>query len=266
MNFFINNSAFKDLIFCIKNYFAWSFLAYFDLKLKYRRTFLGPWWVVLGVAISSSAMCFLWSVIFGMDWKTYLTYLFSGFVIWLWISELVSEASQIFVSYSSKFIKAYPTPPLFYVFRKCFLSLLLFLHHIPLIIVLVLFINHKIELNVLYSLPLGIFLVFLNSIFFTANIGMLSARFRDLAPLISSLIPPLFLLTPVLWKPEMLGNYQSYVYLNPFTYFVGIVRNDLIGLHFDIFIWVGAILITLIQLIAFSILYSRKSKRIIFWI
>ena len=50
---------------------------------------------------------------------------------------------------------------------------------------------------------------------------------------------PMLLLTPVLWKPEMLGEYASLVYYNPFTYFIGIIRNDLIGLEFDIKIWIG---------------------------
>ena len=266
MNFFINNIAFKDLIYTIKNYYSWSYLSYFDLKLKYRRTFLGPWWVVLGIAISATAMCFLWSTIFNLYWKSYLTYLFSGFIIWMWISQLVIDAPEVFTASASKYIKAYPNPPIFYVFRKCFFSLLLFLHHIPLIIIVCLLVNYRIDLSVLYSLPIGLLIIFINSIFFSTNIGMISARYRDFDPLIKSLMPPMLLLSPVLWKPEMLGDYASFIYLNPFTYFIGIVRNDMIGLEFDVYIWIGAILITFFQLIVFLSLYSAKSKRIVFWV
>ena len=265
MNFFKNNLAAKDFIFSIKNYYSWSYLSYFDLKLKYRRTFLGPWWVVLGIAISATAMCFLWSTIFSLDWKSYLTYLFSGFIIWMWISQQIIDAPEVF-SDAAQYIKAYPNNPLFYVFRHCFSSFLLFLHHIPLIILISLFVNHKIDLIVLFSLPLGLLIVFINSILFSSNIGMLAARYRDIDPLIKSLMPPMLLLTPVLWKPEMLGAYLSYVYINPFTYFVGILRNDLIGLDFDIYIWIGALIITIFQLLFFLILYSKKNKRIVFWV
>ena len=59
---------------------------------------------------------------------------------------------------------------------------------------------------------------------------MLGARYRDIEPTVKSLMPPMLLLTPILWKPEMLGEYSFLIYANPFTYFVGIVRNDLIGL------------------------------------
>ena len=266
MDFFRKNCAINDIIFSLKNYYAWSYLSYFDLKLKYRRTFLGPWWVVLGIAISATAMCLLWSTIFNLDWKNYLTYLFSGFIIWMWISQQVIDAPDVFSGVSSKYIKAYPNPPIFYVFRKCFLSFLLFLHHLPLIVVVVLLVNNRIESSVFYSLPIGLLIIFINAILFTANIGMLSARYRDIDPLIKSLMPPMLLLTPVLWKPEMLGDYAHYIYFNPFTYFVGIIRNDLIGLDFDMTIWTGALIITLIQIFIFLFLYSRKSKRIVFWV
>ena len=79
-------------------------------------------------------------------------------------------------------------------------------------------------------------------------------------------MPPMLLLTPVLWKPEMLGDYSSCVYLNPFTHFVGIVRHDLIGLEFDAKSWIGAFLMTILQIFIFIILYSKKSKRIVFWV
>ena len=266
MNFFLNNIAVKDILSALKNRYAWTYLSYFDLKLKYRRTFLGPWWVVLGIAISATAMCFLWSTIFNLEWKEYLVYLFSGFIIWMWISQQVIDASEVFSGSSSSYIKAYPNPPIFYVFRKCYLSFLLFLHHIPLILLVTLVVNKTLEFEIIYLLPLGLLIVFINSVLFTTNIGMISARYRDIDPLIKSLMPPMLLLTPVLWKPEMLGEYAAYIYLNPFTYFVGIVRNSLIGLEFDSIIWVGSIVITLFQLIIFFFLYSRKRNRIAFWV
>lgn len=266
MIFSQNNVAISDFITTLKKNYIWVYLSYFDLKLKYRRTFLGPWWVVLGIAMSASALCFLWSTIFKLEWQSYLTYLFSGFIIWTWISELVTDAPIVFYGETSKYIKAYPNPPLFYVFRKCFLSFLLFLHHLPLIIILSLFINKGLSSYVIFTLPAGLMLLFINSIFFVSIIGMLAARYRDIEPLVKALMAPMLLLTPVLWKPEMLGDNATLVYLNPFTYFIGIIRNDLIGLEFDIKIWIGAIAISIIQLIIFLILYSKKSKRIVFWV
>ena len=77
---------------------------------------------------------------------------------------------------------------------------------------------------------------------------------------------PMFLLTPVLWKPEMLGENVIWVYLNPFTYFVGILRNDITGMEFDIYVWIGSLTITFINIIIFLFIYSSKKNRLIFWL
>ena len=124
----------------------------------------------------------------------------------------------------------------------------------------------NIDLRVIFTLPLGMLLIFINSVLYTSIIGIFSARYRDVEPTIKALMAPMLLLTPVLWKPEMLGEYINYIYLNPFTYMVGIIRNDLIGQEFDVYIWYGAFAITIAQLIFFLIIYSLKKNRIVFWV
>jgi ABC-2 type transport system permease protein/lipopolysaccharide transport system permease protein len=124
----------------------------------------------------------------------------------------------------------------------------------------------EINPRVILTLPLSIFLIFINSVLYSATIGIISARYRDVEPTIKALMAPMLLLTPVLWKPEMLGEYINYIYINPFTYFIGIVRNDLIGDKFDIYVWYGAIIITILQLLLFLIVYSAKRNRIVFWV
>ena len=124
----------------------------------------------------------------------------------------------------------------------------------------------EISSRVFLTLPLAVFLIFINSVLYSATIGIISARYRDVEPTIKALMAPMLLLTPVLWKPEMLGEYINFVYINPFTYFIGIVRNDLIGDVFDIYVWYGAIAITFIQLILYLLLYSAKRNRIVFWV
>ena len=62
MNFIKDNVAIKDFItIFLKKKYIWMYLSYFDLKLKYRRNFFGAMvGCVLGIAISASALCFLW--------------------------------------------------------------------------------------------------------------------------------------------------------------------------------------------------------------
>jgi ABC-2 type transport system permease protein/lipopolysaccharide transport system permease protein len=265
MNFIKKNLALKDLFKEFSNYQTWFFLARFDLKLKYRRAFLGPWWVVLGMGLSAGILCLLWSTIFNLYWRDYLTYLFSGFIIWMYISSIVIEAPSIF-SANKHLITSTNATPVFYVLRKCSLSLLLFLHHLPLIFIVIILVNPEIDLRVIFTFPLAIFIVFINAVFVTLSFGFLGARFRDVEPTVQSLMAPMFLLTPVLWKPEMLGESINLIYFNPFTYFVGILRNDITGMEFDAYLWIGSFAITFANIIIFLFIYSSKKNRLIFWL
>lgn len=67
------------------------------------------------------------------------------------------------------------------------------------------------------------------AILYTTILSILSSRFGDLAPLIQSLFGASLVLTPVIWKKEMLGNSENYVYLNPLSFMVEIVRDSIIG-------------------------------------
>lgn len=262
---FFDNIAIKDLFDTFRKFRSWIYLAYFDLKLKYRKTYLGPWWVVLGMAISAGLLCLLWSVIFKLDWQNYLIYIFSGFIIWTWLMTIIIEGPEIFAG-NSDLLRTFAIPPIFHVLRRSFLNLLLFIHHLPLIFILVLIMEVNLNLRVIITLPFGILLVFINAFFYSTIIGILAARFRDIEPTIKAIMAPMLLLTPVLWKPEMLGSYHDLIYLNPFTFFIGIIRNDLIGIEFDIVLWIGALLITILQFVIYILLYTFKKNRIIFWV
>ncbi len=261
----IKNIAISDSINTFVKFRSWIYLAYFDLKLKYRKTYLGPLWIVFGMAISAGLLCFIWSIIFKLDWQNYLLYIFSGFIIWTWFMTIVVEGPEIFTN-NSELLKTFAIPPIFHVLRRSFLNLLLFLHHLPLILILIIILGAEVNQRVVLTLPLGIFLVFINAFMYSTIIGIVSARFRDIEPTIKALMAPMLLLTPVLWKPAMLGDYQNLIYLNPFTYFIGIVRNDLIGIEFDILIWIGVFVITVFQFCIFIIIYSVKKNRIVFWV
>ena len=178
---------------------------------------------------------------------------------------IVIEGPEVFSS-NSELLKTFAIPPIFHVLRRSFLNLLLFLHHLPLIFILIIVLGVEVSQRAIFTLPFGILIVFINASLYSGIVGILSARYRDIEPTIKALMAPMLLLTPVLWKPAMLGDYQNLIYLNPFTYFIGIVRNDLIGIEFDILIWIGVFVITVFQFCIFIIIYSVKKNRIVFWV
>ena len=60
-------------------------------------------------------------------------------------------------------------------------------------------------------------------------LGAFCARFRDIAPIIGSVMQIAFFLTPVIWQPEQLGRHVVLLPFNPFFALLEIVRAPLLG-------------------------------------
>ena len=60
-------------------------------------------------------------------------------------------------------------------------------------------------------------------------LGAFCARFRDIGPIVGSVMQIAFFLTPVIWQPEQLGPSRWMLPLNPFFALLEIVRAPLLG-------------------------------------
>src|SRR5215831_16136958 len=63
----------------------WVTLAWNDIKLRYRRTTLGPLWIVLGLGATVFSVGILYGVLFGNELSQYLPYFAAGLIVWTFI-------------------------------------------------------------------------------------------------------------------------------------------------------------------------------------
>ena len=96
--------------------------------------------------------------------------------------------------------------------------------------------------------------------------GIIGARYRDVPALMVPMVFILFLLTPVMWNPTMLGPRQILAELNPLTHFLEIVRNPMLGTAPDLTSYSTVIVISVVGWIATFLLFRRFRTRIIFWL
>src|SRR6185437_4751840 len=95
----------------------------------------------------------------------------------------------------------------------------------------------------------GITLICINGVSVGLLLGTLGARFRDIPPVVAAIMQMMFLLTPIFWQPEQLPGRELLVMLNPFYYFIEIIRQPLLGNAPSLTIWMAAIGITLAGLL-----------------
>ena len=98
-------------------------------------------------------------------------------------------------------------------------------------------------------------------------LGILSARFRDLSPMLEAGMRLIFFLTPIIWIPDAADAGRSaLIQFNPFYHAIEIVRAPVIHdvipwSSFWIVVGLGA-LVNLLGVIA----YSVSRRRLIYWL
>ncbi len=257
--------ALRDIFEGLKEWRIWLLLAWQDIKLRYRRSTLGPFWITLSMAVTIYTMGLLYGRLFKMDLSQYYPFLAAGILGWSLLSSLLTEGSSIFVE-SEQFIKQMKQPYSVFVFRtvtKCFI---VFFHHILVFIPIILFFNVKINLYTLFSL-LSLAIIWINGVTYSVILAILGTRFRDIVQLIISLVQVIFFLTPIIWSSSVLPErYQYIVNFNPFAQFMELLRNPLLGsAPSNYTIYFIAILTLLGFFVSFTI-FARYRARIAYWL
>jgi lipopolysaccharide transport system permease protein len=166
---------------------------------------------------------------------------------------------------SEGIIRQMPLPFSVHVLRSVFRNALIAAHSLPLILTVFLFTGTRPGAEVLLAVP-GLALMALNAFFVTLFLGMLCARFRDIAPIVGSVIQLAFFVSPVLWKPELLGDHAVWLPLNPFYVLMETVRGPLVEGGVAGLIWLSAFLYTLLCGAVAVAFFIRFRGRLAFWV
>lgn len=245
---------------------VWYNLAINDLRSRYRRTRLGPWWLVIGLGLTMSIMSVLWSTIFGLPWRQFVPFMLTGLVTWNWIANSINSACNIYSGDYSGLLKTMPLPPMVHAMRFVVVNFLVHLHNMTIPIAALLITGTIPRWSVIFWLPVSTALVMLNALSVGIYLGIVGARVRDFSQLVASIMAPMMLLTPVMWKPEMLGDHQYLVYLNPFSYFVEMIRSPLLGEAVPAMTLPVVLTITTVNVGLALFCYRRYRKVLVYWL
>lgn len=262
-----NRLAWIDFKEGLASWRIWLMLAYQDIKLRYRRSVLGPFWLTISMGITVYAMGYLYAHLFHADLETYYPFLVAGFLGWSLISSIVLDLTDGF-SGSDNYIKQVKLPYSLYIHRLTARNIIIFFHNI-LVIVPILAIYHthaKVNLHTLLLIP-GLCVIYINGVTFGLILAMIGARFRDVTQIIKSLVQVVFFVTPVMWGPEVLGpKGQIIIDLNPFYAFIELIRAPLLGNVPTVKNLTVVAIATSFGLLFSYWIFSRYRARIVYWL
>jgi len=259
--------ALQDISKGFLSWHIWLMLAWQDIKLRYRRSILGPFWITISMAVTVYTMGFLYGHLFHMDLQQYYPYLVSGMLTWALISSAITELTDTFIT-SDGLLKQIKLPYSLYLHRVIARNMIIFFHNL-LVMLPIYFIFHegaKFNFNTLLILP-GLAILYLNAFIYGLVLAMIGARFRDISQIIKSLVQIIFFVTPIMWNPSILPEkYKLFVMLNPVYSYIELVRAPLTGKLPAAFTLGMTGLLTIIGIMICARLFVPYRSRIIYWL
>ncbi|CAI3927176.1 ABC-type polysaccharide/teichoic acid/polyol phosphate export permease (TagG) (PDB:6JBH) [Commensalibacter communis] len=237
-------------------------LALLDIKLRYRGSILGPFWITIIMGAKISTIGILYAYLLHLDLQHYFTYVAISVVLWTYVNGMVNDSCLIFTS-SSQLILSQRLSYSIYVWRNVFCNILILLHN--LLVIIVVFTIFRIVPYTLYFLLPAAILWLVNSLALGIIFGILGTRFKDIPPIVAGVMQSLFFITPIIWKVSSLHFNSNYVLLNPLYPLFEIVRSPILGEHVSASIWIAAIGYSLFLWIAALFIFSKTRFRIPYW-
>lgn len=257
-------AACSDMVAGLASWRLWLRLGWNDILQRYRRSILGPFWLTASMALMIVSLGILYAGLLNTPIEDILPYLCVGLLVWNLISSFLTESGTLFTG-SESYIKQIRLPYSVYVYRSTWSKLVIFFHNFIIYFVVLLYFQIWPGAVALLAIP-ALVVVVINGALASLTIGIVSARFRDVPPLISSVIQIVFFLTPIFWKPEMLKGREYVIDLNPFFHLLEIVRAPLLGSMPSAKSYFAVLLITVINIAITGVFFSRFRSRISYWV
>ncbi|MDR3213585.1 MAG: ABC transporter permease [Azoarcus sp.] len=243
---------------------VWLALGWHDIRQRYRRSVLGPFWFTLSTLILVSVLGALYSTFLHQEITHYLPYLGIGMVVWQYLSACINEGCLVFIG-SSQLIKQIRMPLTIYVMRMVWRNFIILAHSLPILIILTLCFGYVPGPEIVLLLP-GLLLLSANCIWIGIVLGILCTRYRDVQPIIGNLLQVAFFFTPIMWTVDLLKERAWIAEFNPLYHLIEIVRGPIIGKPPEILSWLWATGLLLAGMLLVQYLMKRCRDRVPYWL
>lgn len=263
--------AFGDLTRGFKQHELWLQLGWQDIKQRYRRSTLGPLWITIATGVMALALGLLYSMLFQLPVREFLPHVTVGLIIWGFISGCIKDGAEIFIQ-NEGLIKQLPSALSVHVYRLVWRQALFLAHNLIIWVLLILIFRIDLGWNVLLAIP-ALFLLIVNGVWVAMFFGIVATRFRDIAPLLESMVQLLFYITPIVWTTHTLREQGGDVAqrarlaeINPLYHYLEIIRAPMIGQEVYAYHWWIVIGFTVVGL-ALALLAMRQWRfRVSYWV
>ena len=265
------SAAWRDLTRGYGQRQLWLQLGWQDIKQRYRRSTLGPLWITIATGAMAVALGLLYSLLFQQELSYFLPHVTVGLIIWGFISGCVKEGSTVFIE-NEVLIKQLPSALSVHVYRLVWRQLLFLAHNMVIWVILVAVFRPDLGWDFFLAIP-ALALLVVNGVWVTMFFGIVATRYRDVAPLLDSMIQLVFYMTPIVWTTKTLEDQGGAVAerariaeLNPLYHYLEIVRAPLTGQPLDAYHWWIVLGCTVAGLLLALLAMRQWRSRVSYWV
>lgn len=242
-------------------------LATSHFLINYRRTVLGPIWLLVGPSLFIISLGFLFAEVGSLELSVFIPHLSIGLVLWSFAQTYVTASATVFQRNRPQIMQGSLTLS-DVVTVELVRGFLTFLHQLPIVIIVMFFFPITISWSAIMSL-IGLIVVIINGIWVIQVFGILGTRYRDLSEIVHAIMRIAFLATPIIWIPgtDKRGVVmEAFLLFNPFYHFIEVIRAPLLGGGVSVQSWIIVIVITLVGTLTAHLLVKRYGKFVSLWI
>jgi ABC-type polysaccharide/polyol phosphate export permease len=256
--------AVNDLADGLRAHRVWMLLAKMDIKQRYRRSVIGPFWITITMIVWILAIGPLYSQLLGIGAKEFIPYLAVGIISWGLISGVILDGAGAFVE-AENLVRSVKLPYTVHILRVLQRNLIIFAHNVLAFLPFMIYLQIWPKWSWLLAIP-GVALIMLAALPTAFLLGTLSARYRDLQQMIASIVQLAFFVTPVFWHRDLLGERQYLADYNPFQIMLEGVRQPIVqGVPaWTVYAKIAVVLAILLLLAA--PFFARYRRRLAFWV
>lgn len=257
--------AVADIVGAIRAWRLWMAFGSADIRGRYRRTVIGPFWTTINVGIMVVAVSAIYGQLFGRPTANYFAFVAIGFVSWQFISTMLMESCSAFL-HAANLLRNHTTPRFVQILRVFWRNAVTLAHQLVIVIVAIAMSDLKPTITMIALSFAGFILTSINLLWAGLLLAVFSARFQDVPPLVTGIMQLLFLMTPVFWSHEMLPMRLTVLEINPIYHLIEVIRAPLLSQVPSAVSWISVLMGAFVGTAVTLLVYRRYHWRIAYWV
>jgi len=236
------------------------FLTVRDIKVRYKQTAIGVFWVLLQPLLTTIILTLVFSSFARFDsiGVSYPIFVLCGTILWLFVHTAITVTSNSFVGNTNLVTKIYfprlivPVASTMACVMDLFLSL-------PFVAILLFYYRVEITWQIALA-PLFLFLVFVLAASFGILFSALNVRFRDVKFAVPFFLQVWLLASPIFYPASMIPEKWRLIFaLNPLVGIIEGWRSSVFGSTFDLsLIGISSLSLLVLVIVSFTVFRSME--------